>query len=34
MVREPDGKWRVQNYDHRQPQQFLLGEPLDDGPGY
>ena len=34
LIRESDGKWRVQNYEHAPPQQFLLGEPLDDGPGY
>jgi hypothetical protein len=30
LVREGDGQWRVQSYDHAQPQQFLLGEPLYD----
>jgi hypothetical protein len=29
LVREEDGKWRVQNYRHAQPQQFLFGDPLD-----
>jgi hypothetical protein len=30
MVREEDGKWRVQNYRHDAPQQFLFGQPLSD----
>jgi hypothetical protein len=30
LVREEDGKWRVQNYDHAPPQQFLFGEPLSE----
>jgi hypothetical protein len=28
LIREADGKWRVQNYDHAPPQEFLFGEPL------
>ncbi|HYM86212.1 MAG TPA: hypothetical protein VET30_05690 [Pseudoxanthomonas sp.] len=30
MVREEDGRWRVQNYKHAPPQQFLFGQPLDE----
>jgi hypothetical protein len=30
FVREEDGQWRVQNYDHAPPQQFLFGQPLDE----
>ncbi|HJS06447.1 MAG TPA: hypothetical protein VJ809_02275 [Pirellulales bacterium] len=30
MVRETDGQWRVQNYRHAPPQQFMMGAPLDD----
>ena len=30
LVKEQDGRWRVQDYDHRPPQQFLFGQPLDD----
>jgi hypothetical protein len=30
MVKEQDGRWRVQDYDHRPPQQFLFGQPLED----
>ena len=30
MVREADGKWRVEDYRHEAPQQFMLGEPIYD----
>jgi hypothetical protein len=30
LIREADGKWRVENYEHAPPQQFMLGEPLYD----
>jgi hypothetical protein len=30
LVREEDGKWRVENYTHRPPPEFLMGEPLYD----
>ena len=30
LIREADGQWRVQNYDHAPPQQFLLGEPRSE----
>ena len=30
MVKEPDGRWRVQAYDHRPPQQFMFGQPLEE----
>jgi hypothetical protein len=32
MVREQDGQWRVQDYRHEAPQQFLMGDPLDAPP--
>jgi ketosteroid isomerase-like protein len=30
LVKEADGRWRVQDYDHRPPQQFMFGQPLDE----
>jgi hypothetical protein len=30
MVREEDGQWRVQDYRHAPPQQFMFGQPLED----
>jgi hypothetical protein len=30
MVREDDGKWRVQSYRHESPQLFLFGQPLSE----
>jgi hypothetical protein len=32
MVREEDGQWRVQDYDHAPPQQFMMG-PFDEDSG-
>ncbi|MCI0358400.1 MAG: hypothetical protein L0211_07955 [Planctomycetaceae bacterium] len=29
MVREEDGKWRVLDYKHAPPDQFMMAEPLD-----
>lgn len=30
MVREEDGQWRVQNYDHAPPHNFMMSEPQQD----
>jgi hypothetical protein len=30
MVREEDGQWRVLNYEHAPPHQFMLGGGMDD----
>ena len=33
MVREKDGRWKVQDYEHAPPQQFMYSQKLDDGAG-
>jgi hypothetical protein len=30
LVKEEDGRWRVQDYDHKPAQQFMFGQPLDE----
>jgi hypothetical protein len=30
MVREQDGRWAVQDYDHQPPQQMMFSEPLNE----
>ncbi len=30
MVREEDGRWRVQDYEHGPPQTFMFGQPIDE----
>jgi hypothetical protein len=34
MVREKDGRWAVQDYQHASPERMMFDQPIDEGFGY